>query len=124
MVQKIKNVVQTCRNIRLKMEIKCMKNFKENLAFTLAEVLIVLGIIGIVAALTIPTLMANVQKQQYLTALKKFYSTQTEGFARMLAEENVEKLEDTEAFQLVPKGIGPNGRCTLDGATGTCAPFF
>src|SRR5574344_1279612 len=84
-----------------------MEKTKKSLAFTLAEVLIVLGIIGIVAALTIPTLMANVQKQQYVTALKKFYSTQSEGFARMLAEENVEKLEDTEAFELVPEGSGP-----------------
>src|SRR5574344_693563 len=95
-----------------------MEKSKKSLAFTLAEVLIVLGIIGIVAALTIPTLMANVQKQQYVTALKKFYSTQTEGFARMLAEDNVEKLEDTEAFQAIPYG------CFLDDATGTCAPFF
>src|SRR5574344_1347001 len=97
-----------------------MEKTKKSLAFTLAEVLIVLGIIGIVAALTILTLMANVQKQQYVTALKKFYSTQSEGFARMLAEENVEKLEDTEAFQAIPDDDG----CFLDDATGTCAPFF
>ena len=33
--------------------------------FTLAEVLITLGIIGVVAALTIPTLMTNYKKKQY-----------------------------------------------------------
>lgn len=33
------------------------------IAFTLAEVLITLGIIGVVAALTIPTLMANHRKK-------------------------------------------------------------
>ena len=33
------------------------------LGFTLAEVLITLGIIGIVAALTIPALIGNYQKQ-------------------------------------------------------------
>ena len=32
-------------------------------AFTLAEVLITLGIIGIVAAMTIPTLMTKIQKR-------------------------------------------------------------
>ncbi|MBP7212291.1 type II secretion system protein, partial [bacterium] len=37
--------------------------------------LITLGIIGIVAALTIPTLMNKSQKQQTVTALKKSYST-------------------------------------------------
>ncbi|MBR6099333.1 type II secretion system protein [bacterium] len=43
-------------------------------AFTLAEVLITLGIIGVVAALTLPTLIANYQKQVSLTGLKKNYS--------------------------------------------------
>lgn len=50
-----------------------LKEIKNN-AFTLAEVLITLGIIGVVAALTIPTLMNNSQDQQYKTAYKKAYS--------------------------------------------------
>lgn len=48
---------------------------KHRSAFTLAEVLITLGIIGIVAALTMPALMANWRKQVVETRLKKFYST-------------------------------------------------
>lgn len=43
-------------------------------AFTLAEVLITLAIIGIVAALTIPTLINNYQKSQYVTGYKKAFS--------------------------------------------------
>lgn len=43
-------------------------------AFTLAEVLITLGIIGVVAALTIPTLVNNYRKKQFETGLKKEYS--------------------------------------------------
>ena len=43
-------------------------------AFTLAEVLITLAIIGIVAAMTIPTLISNYKKKEYSTKLKKFYS--------------------------------------------------
>lgn len=46
----------------------------KKLAFTLAEVLITLAIIGIVAALTIPTVVRNYQKQQTVTRLKKTYS--------------------------------------------------
>jgi type II secretory pathway pseudopilin PulG len=42
--------------------------------FTLAETLIILGIIGIVAALTMPSLIANYQKQQTVTQLKKMYT--------------------------------------------------
>lgn len=44
------------------------------LAFTLAEVLITLGIIGIVAAITIPTLVQNSQKAGFVEGLKKNYS--------------------------------------------------
>ena len=46
----------------------------KRIAFTLAEVLITLGIIGVVAALTIPTLIQNHQKTIIETRLKKFYS--------------------------------------------------
>ncbi len=47
---------------------------KKSLAFTLAEVLITLAVIGIVAALTIPTVVRNYQKHQTVTRLKKTYS--------------------------------------------------
>ncbi|MDR1327413.1 MAG: type II secretion system GspH family protein [Heliobacteriaceae bacterium] len=43
-------------------------------AFTLAEVLITLGIIGVVAALTMPSLIGNYQKNVVTTRMKKFYS--------------------------------------------------
>ena len=43
-------------------------------AFTLAEVLITLGIIRIVAAMTLPALMANGRKQETVARLKKFNS--------------------------------------------------
>lgn len=46
----------------------------EKFAFTLAEVLITLGIIGVVAALTIPTLVQKYQKQVLKTQLLKTYS--------------------------------------------------
>ena len=42
--------------------------------FTLAEVLITLGIIGVVAAITIPNLMTHFQQEQTVTKLKKAYS--------------------------------------------------
>lgn len=42
--------------------------------FTLAEVLITLGIIGIVAAITIPTIINEYQKTQFVAAMKRNYS--------------------------------------------------
>ena len=46
----------------------------KRIAFTLAEVLITLGIIGVVAALTMPSLIQNFKKQQTITGLKKAYT--------------------------------------------------
>lgn len=60
---------------------------KKSLAFTLAEVLITLGIIGIVAEMTIPTIVHDVTKQQYVISLKKAYNS----FGQVLT------LIDTEA---------------------------
>lgn len=45
-----------------------------NKGFTLAEVLVTLGIIGVVAALTMPTLIDNHRKVVTETRLEKFYS--------------------------------------------------
>lgn len=42
--------------------------------FTLAEVLVTLVIIGVAAALTVPTLQLHVRDAQYVNSLKKFYS--------------------------------------------------
>lgn len=57
-------------------------------AFTLAEVLITLGIIGIVAEMTIPTLMNNVNEQVYVNSLKKAYTVYTQAFKTMSADNN------------------------------------
>lgn len=57
--------------------------------FTLAEVLITLGIIGVVAAMTIPTLMTAYQKKQTVTRLKRAYSIVQQSI-RLSEDENGE----------------------------------
>lgn len=47
---------------------------RNDTAFTLAEVLITLVIIGVIVAITVPTLIAKYQKEQTVTRLKKAYS--------------------------------------------------
>lgn len=49
-----------------------MKN-KHFIAFTLAEVLITLGIIGVIAAIIIPVLWNNYEKQKFNSQLKKTF---------------------------------------------------
>ena len=48
---------------------------KKRSGFTLAEVLITLGIIGVVAAMTIPTLIQNTNSVRFATQFKKSIST-------------------------------------------------
>ena len=62
----------------------------KRVAFTLAEVLITLGIIGIVAALTLPSLVANYKEKQLTTAWKKAYSDVAN--AALLMSQNNEDL--------------------------------
>ncbi len=49
-----------------------MKRFKKG--FTLAEVLITLAIIGVVAAISIPSVISNTQQQEFKTGLRKAVS--------------------------------------------------
>ena len=51
-----------------------MRGYNINPAFTLAEALITLGIIGVVAAITIPMLYSKYQKLVIEEGLKKTYS--------------------------------------------------
>ena len=49
-------------------------------AFTLSEVLITLGIIGVVAAMTLPSLIGNYKKKQTVVQLQKVYSILSQAF--------------------------------------------
>ena len=63
-----------------------LNDFKKKVAFTLAEVLITLGIIGIVAAMTIPTLISNYKSVQLQSQLKKTYSSLSQAVNMIYAE--------------------------------------
>jgi prepilin-type N-terminal cleavage/methylation domain-containing protein len=83
-------------------------------AFTLAEVLITLGIIGVVAAITLPTLIENYQTKVTVNKLKKVYSTLSQAYEFAVQEydtpkhwnitkrdnENSKKVRDRLFFQV------------------------
>ena len=71
-------------------EILCFAPKYKKCAFTLAEVLITLGIIGIVAAMTMPILIGKYQKKQVATQLKKVYSLIQQ--ATQMAEKDYEDV--------------------------------
>ncbi len=65
------------------------QNAKKNnshIAFTLAEVLITLAIIGVVAAMTIPSLIQKYKDQAAVSQLKKVYSVLTQAWELMTLE--------------------------------------
>ena len=68
--------------------------------FTLAEVLITLGIIGVVAALTIPTLIQNYKNTVYVNQLKKSYSVIQNGFKLIISQDGVAEMSDTDFMQV------------------------
>lgn len=57
------------------------------ISFTLAEVLIVLGIIGLIADMTIPTLMNNIQNAQFEAGFKTSYSMLSQAIMLMGTQE-------------------------------------
>ena len=60
---------------------------KKLFAFTLAEVLITLSILGVVAAITVPSLVNKNSEREVITKLKKNYSVLSDAFDTMVAEE-------------------------------------
>ena len=66
--------------------------------FTLAEVLITLAIIGVVATMTLPALMSNTQEQQAKTAYKKAINTLTEAVQTNLALEGYDFAQMQEGY--------------------------
>ena len=66
--------------------------------FTLAEVLITLGVIGIVAAMTIPTLVANYQKKVWNTSAEVFDKKLTEALRVMNTQQVLIGKGTTEKF--------------------------
>ena len=66
-------------------DIKTRHAFKKALAFTLAETLIVMGIIGVVAALTIPNLNSSTGEKEKIVKVKKLYQNMTDAVGRAQA---------------------------------------
>ena len=86
-----------------------------NKGFTLAEVLITLGIIGIVCALTIPTMMQKQKEKATITALKKAYSVLSSAYALAVQENG-----DPRNWNLTALGSGLGAENMLN----TLAPYL
>jgi len=88
---------------------------KNKRAFTLAEVLITLAIIGIIAAITIPSIVANHQKRALETQFAKAYRTVSQAVNLAIAEHGgidtwdwKDSYTSAEKDQFVKKYITPH----------------
>ncbi|MBP3923879.1 type II secretion system protein [bacterium] len=113
-------------------------------AFTLAEVLITLGIIGVVAAMTMPTLMNQTNGAQYRTAYKKALSAISQAVTLNVALDELDFSDATDGtgeqsiyamlnkrMNVVRKETGTitgytvlNGSETITGGAGNYSLFF
>ena len=83
--------------------------------FTLAEVLITLGIIGVVASMTIPTLVANYQERTYNTAATVFERKLGEALKVMNSQQTLAGFDSTEDFvEELSKHFKTNKVCQND----------
>ncbi len=96
---------------------------KEKWGFTLAEVLITLGIIGVVAALTLPALLTNVQSKirgEQKRSVKYKFSLATEKMARLNL---IGPYDSTDAFvDELQKHLKISKRCNASNLRG-CWPY-
>ena len=67
----------------MKSHVSFLNNSKKHCSFgfTLAEVLVTLGVIGVVAALTIPSIIQNIQKKTIAVQLKHSYAIMSNVFS-------------------------------------------
>ena len=70
--------------------------------FTLAEVLITLGVIGVVSAMTMPVLINDIQGRQLQSALKKSYSTISQALDMYYVENGERFVVTDQRYALKP----------------------
>ena len=93
--------------------------------FTLAEVLITLGVIGVVASITLPTLIKEYNKHVWVSALKENYSLLNQGFKKMIADDGVEYIADTEVWRSMGEWKPWLRGCDSSNiSSGNCKDFF
>lgn len=84
-------------------------NIISHFGFTLAEILLTLGIIGVVAALTIPTLMQNMGDKATVTSVQKAFSTFSQAYAQAILENGT-----PDTWNLTAEGSGAGATNVLN----------
>ena len=100
-------------------EIAGRKKYRYFTGFTLAEILITLGIIGVVAAITIPTLIQNSNSRKFITQYKKSMSTLNQAAIAAQAQYDM----DYATLSAVSKDSACNSDTLAGGQYSLCGLF-
>lgn len=82
-------------------------NMKRN-GYTIAEAIITMAIIGVVASLTIPTFISSYRKTVYANSLASAVSNFDNAMTTMMMKEGVDDLLDTKAWKAVSNSLSRN----------------
>ena len=105
--------------------IKSGMTFMKQSAFTLAETLITLGIIGVVAVLTIPGLINNYKAQRLRSQFLKSYSTVQQVFKQMEADDvslDPNSYNPTEFYRVFARYLSGASLCHGSAANSSLCP--
>ena len=80
--------------------------------FTLVEILLAIGILGVTAAITIPALIQHTNRKDWMTALKKSYTILSEGFKQTEAlNGKIASWEEEEFYSNFIEGFKVSKSC-------------
>ena len=71
------------------------REIKMKKGFTLAETLITLGVIGVIATLTLPNLIADFQNKTYVAQLQRSYNMLQSAVDNLFVDKDVDNLADS-----------------------------
>src|SRR5574344_1661418 len=114
-----------------------MRLYNKKFAFTLAEVLITLGIIGVVAAITIPALVANYEQMVLKNRFKRAYATFSNAYEYVKQKDfdnrqpecyhystNYNKTECVEFWKSMDKTLNIIKICNGNSIVNKCMPQY
>ena len=91
--------------------------------FTLAEILITISIIGVVAAMTIPSLINKIEMKQYQSSLKKNYSNFSQAIYTLASQNNLDLSSETNFINSLESQMSMGKKGTFASTTNLPANF-
>ena len=97
---------------------------RKNFAFTLSELLVAMGIIGVIAAMTIPGVVNNYQNNAQIVQLRKIVNELNTAADLLITEEGKQNFKQTSAYNNINGFIEDKLKTTKSCASGSTSDCF